>query len=80
MIGSCSSAIVRQIEFSATSGNSRALCLSISLVASCTSPVEITMKQELPDVEFTQRTRTFLFFALGCAVAEMMGCDAHSLL
>jgi 7-cyano-7-deazaguanine synthase in queuosine biosynthesis len=37
-------------------------------------PVEITMTEELRDAEFTQRTRTFLFFALGCVVAEMMGC------
>jgi 7-cyano-7-deazaguanine synthase in queuosine biosynthesis len=37
-------------------------------------PVDITMKQELDDVEFTQRTRTFLFSAIGCVVAEMMGC------
>jgi hypothetical protein len=37
-------------------------------------PVEIAMTEELRDVEFTQRTRTFLFFALGCVVAEMMGC------
>jgi 7-cyano-7-deazaguanine synthase in queuosine biosynthesis len=37
-------------------------------------PVEITMTEELREVEFTQRTRTFLFFALGCVVAEMMGC------
>jgi 7-cyano-7-deazaguanine synthase in queuosine biosynthesis len=37
-------------------------------------PVDITMKQELDDVEFTQRTRTFLFSAIGCIVAEMMGC------
>jgi 7-cyano-7-deazaguanine synthase in queuosine biosynthesis len=37
-------------------------------------PVEITMTEELREVEFTQRTRTFLFFALGCVVADMMGC------
>jgi hypothetical protein len=37
-------------------------------------PVEITMRSELRDVEFTQRTRTFLFSAIGCVVAEMMGC------
>ena len=33
------------------------------------------MKQGLPDVEYTQRTRSFLFFALGCVVGQMMGCD-----
>ena len=37
-------------------------------------PVEITMRPGLRDVEFTQRTRTFLFSAIGCVVAEMMGC------
>ena len=37
-------------------------------------PVEITMTKELHDAEFTQRTRSFLFFAIGCIVAEMMGC------
>ena len=38
-------------------------------------PVEITMTQSLHDAEFTQRTRSFLFFALGCVVAEMLGRD-----
>ena len=37
-------------------------------------PVEVTMKEALHDVEYTQRTRTFLFFAIGSVVAEMMGC------
>ena len=32
------------------------------------------MKEELHDIEYTQRTRTFLFFAIGSVVAEMMGC------
>src|SRR4029450_13161880 len=32
------------------------------------------MTKELLDAEFTQRTRTFLFSAIGCVVAEMMGC------
>jgi 7-cyano-7-deazaguanine synthase in queuosine biosynthesis len=37
-------------------------------------PVEVTMQQGLYEAEFTQRTRTFLFFAIGSVVAEMMGC------
>lgn len=37
-------------------------------------PVEITMGRALHDAEFTQRTRTFLFFAIGSVVAEAMGC------
>ena len=37
-------------------------------------PVEVTMTDQLHDTEYTQRTRTFLFFAIGSVVAEMMGC------
>jgi 7-cyano-7-deazaguanine synthase in queuosine biosynthesis len=37
-------------------------------------PIEVTMTEQLHDVEYTQRTRTFLFFAIGSVVAEMMGC------
>jgi 7-cyano-7-deazaguanine synthase in queuosine biosynthesis len=37
-------------------------------------PVGITMTKELHDAEFTQRTRTFLFAAIGSVVAVMMGC------
>ena len=39
-------------------------------------PVEITMTQSLHDAEYTQRSRSFLFFALGCVVAEMLGRDS----
>ena len=37
-------------------------------------PVAVTMTGVLPDVEYTQRTRTFLFSAIGCVFAEMLGC------
>ncbi len=37
-------------------------------------PVDVTMTNQLHDAEYTQRTRTFLFFAIGSVVAEMMGC------
>ena len=36
-------------------------------------PVRITKQQTVPTVEYTQRTRAFLFTALAAAVAAMMG-------
>jgi len=36
-------------------------------------PVRITKNRELPTLEYTQRTRSFLFAALAAAVASMMG-------
>ena len=38
-------------------------------------PVEVTMTNAQCDVEHTQRTRSFLFFAIGCVMAEMLGSD-----
>jgi hypothetical protein len=38
-------------------------------------PVEITMTRGLADAEKTQRTRSFLYSAIGFVVAETMGCE-----
>jgi len=69
-IASYSSATDHRIGFLAARGTSRKSCRADFLAGSCT----FTMTKELLDAEFTQRTRTFLFSAIGCVVAEMMGC------